>query len=309
MVVSAVGDSDEDSIPDCEHHHTVHTEGNKEEPHSGVLSDTDPIIEPKVGMIFNGRDEADALWKLYGLRMGFSTQRRSLHRFSGEPYSCLFICSRGRTPANQQTKKDPQNQETQPLRGALKLKGRDGNALMQYFIRRKAESSNFFYQCEFDMQGRLSKIFWATTCCRAAYRHFGDVVTFDTTYLTNKPYVGVNQHVQSILLGCCLLPDETTETFVWVMKTWLTCMGGRAPRGIITDQCAAMANAIQQVLPNTHHRLCLWHIMQKIPQKVGQGARRKARISRVKHVVYNSYSTSEFEEKWQLIIDEFPIGV
>ncbi|KAJ3677474.1 hypothetical protein LUZ60_003198 [Juncus effusus] len=122
------------------------------------------------------------------------------------------------------------------------------------------------------------------------------------------PYVGVNQHGQSILLGCCLLPDETTETFVWVMKTWLTCMGGRAPRGIITDQCAAMANAIQQVLPNTHHLLCLWHIMQKIPQKVGQGVGRKARISRVKHVVYNSYSTSEFEEKWQLIIDEFPIG-
>jgi len=48
---------------------------------------------------------------------------------------------------------------------------------------------------------------------------FGDVVSFDTTYLTNKydmrfaPFVGVNHHGQSILLGCGLLSLEDTSTF------------------------------------------------------------------------------------------------
>ncbi|GJT88883.1 FAR1-related sequence 5-like protein [Tanacetum coccineum] len=55
--------------------------------------------------------------------------------------------------------------------------------------------------------------------CREAYEEFGDVVTFDTTYFTNKyempmaPFVGVNHHRQSILLGCGLILNEDTKTF------------------------------------------------------------------------------------------------
>ncbi|KAH9768887.1 protein FAR1-RELATED SEQUENCE [Citrus sinensis] len=63
---------------------------------------------------------------------------------------------------------------------------------------------------------------------RAAYKDFGDVVTFDTTYLTNKydmpfaPFVGINHHGQSILLGCGLISHEDTETFTWLFETWLS---------------------------------------------------------------------------------------
>ena len=47
-------------------------------------------------------------------------------------------------------------------------------------------------------------------------------MAFDTTYLTNKydmpfaPFVGVNHHGQSILLGCGLVSNEDTITFVWL---------------------------------------------------------------------------------------------
>jgi len=43
------------------------------------------------------------------------------------------------------------------------------------------------------------------------YKEFGDVISFDTTYITNKskmsfaPSIGVNNHFQSRLLGCALL--------------------------------------------------------------------------------------------------------
>ncbi|XP_020415665.1 protein FAR1-RELATED SEQUENCE 8-like [Prunus persica] len=76
---------------------------------------------------------------------------------------------------------------------------------------------------------------------RAAYEEFGDAITFDTTYLTNKydmpfaTFVGVNHHRHSILLGCGLISSEDTETFVWLFKVWLACMSGHAPCGIITD--------------------------------------------------------------------------
>ncbi|XP_022889105.1 protein FAR1-RELATED SEQUENCE 5-like [Olea europaea var. sylvestris] len=111
--------------------------------------------------------------------------------------------------------------------------------------------------------------------CRLAYKEFGDVVTFDTTYLTNKydmsfvPFVGVNHHGQSTLLGCGLLSNEDTETFVWLFRTWLQCMYGEAPQAIITDQDRAMQNAIEIVFPQTKHRWCLWHILKKLLEKFG----------------------------------------
>lgn len=66
-------------------------------------------------------------------------------------------------------------------------------------------------------------LFWADARSRATYEEFGDVVTFDTTYLTNKydmpfaPFVGVNHHGQSILFGCALLSNEGIADFCLVV--------------------------------------------------------------------------------------------
>ena len=67
-------------------------------------------------------------------------------------------------------------------------------------------------------------------------------MTFDTTYLTNRydmpftPFVGVNHHGQSTLLGWGLISNEDTETFIWLFKNWKTCMFDCAPKAIITYQ-------------------------------------------------------------------------
>jgi hypothetical protein len=77
---------------------------------------------------------------------------------------------------------------------------------------------------------RLRNVFWADARSKAAYEYFNDVVTFDTTYLTNRydmpfaPFVGVNHHGQSIILGAGLISNEDTYTFVWLFNSWLRCM-------------------------------------------------------------------------------------
>ena len=50
-------------------------------------------------------------------------------------------------------------------------------------------------------------------------------------------------------------------------------MGGAAPHLITTDEDASMMSAIAQILPNTAHRFCMWHIMEKVPEKVGPSIR------------------------------------
>ena len=71
---------------------------------------------------------------------------------------------------------------------------------------------------------RIRNVFWADARTRAACKYFGDVISFDTTYLTNKydmpfaPFVGVNHHWQSILLGCGLLSSKDTSSFFGCLK-------------------------------------------------------------------------------------------
>ena len=98
------------------------------------------------------------------------------------------------------------------------------------------------------------------------YACFGDVVSFDTTFQTNKfempfaPILGANHHKQTIIFGVALLFNETIESFVWLFETFITAMSDKHPKTIFTYQDAAMARAIAYVFRNISHHLCLWHI-------------------------------------------------
>ncbi|XP_047326875.1 protein FAR1-RELATED SEQUENCE 8-like [Impatiens glandulifera] len=196
----------------------------------------------------------------------------------------------------------------------LRLGNGDGEALNNYFSRMQNRNSNFSYMIDVDDDSRIRNIFWADARCKATYEYFSDVITFDTTYLTNAydmpfaPFVGTNHHGESVLLGCGLISKEDSQTFIWLFKSWLTCMGGRAPQGIITDQCKAMKIAILEVFPNTHHRLCLWHIMKKFPSKFSSHAKYKLIKKNLKNVVYNSLTSDECETNWNKFIEEFNLG-
>jgi hypothetical protein len=116
---------------------------------------------------------------------------------------------------------------------------------------------DFYYVMDMDDNVRMRNMFWVDTRIRAVYEFFGDVITFDITYLANRYdmpfplFVGVNHHGQSILFGAGLLSNEDTNTSVWLFKSWLKCMNNRAPSAILTDHARAMKNVIARVFPRT----------------------------------------------------------
>uniref|UniRef100_A0A2N9GGS0 Protein FAR1-RELATED SEQUENCE n=1 Tax=Fagus sylvatica TaxID=28930 RepID=A0A2N9GGS0_FAGSY len=186
----------------------------------------------------------------------------------------------------------------------LKCKEGDGQALHDYFVRMQAKNSNFYHALDLDDELRVRNVFWVDARSRAAYESFNDVITFDTTYLTNKydmpfaPFIGINHHGESIILGCGLLSSEDTDSFVWVFRQWLQSMCDIAPKAIITDQCQAMRRAIEIVFPETVHRWCIWHITMKLPVKLaGLEAYQDIKHSLLK-AVHDSMTVEEFEEKW-----------
>jgi hypothetical protein len=59
-----------------------------------------------------------------------------------------------------------------------------------------------------------------------------------------------------------------------VVNTFLLAMGGKAPKLITTNEDASMRSVIASIFPETIHRLCMWHIMEKVPEKVGPETRK-----------------------------------
>ncbi|XP_056695090.1 protein FAR1-RELATED SEQUENCE 5-like [Spinacia oleracea] len=129
------------------------------------------------------------------------------------------------------TKKDLQNIIARDK--AEKLKEGDWNAMWKYFKAMYTDNENFFHKHRVGEDNRLQDVMWVDARNRAAYEEFGDVVLFDSTYLTNEydlpfsNFVGVNHHGQTILLGCALLSHEDSETFEWLFTELLSCMSNK----------------------------------------------------------------------------------
>ena len=134
-----------------------------------------------------------------------------------------------------------------------KIKDADAQMFIDQFGRLKEVDPGFFFEYEVN-DGRLVRVFWADTTSRKNYSHFGDVVSFDSTYSTNQydmkfaPFTGVNHHMQSVFFGAAFIADEKIESYVWLFQTFLRAIGEKHPKLIITDEDASMRAAIASVL-------------------------------------------------------------
>ncbi|XP_056690279.1 protein FAR1-RELATED SEQUENCE 5-like [Spinacia oleracea] len=209
------------------------------------------------------------------------------------------------------TKKDLQNIIARDK--AEKMKEGDWNAMWKYFKAMSTDNENFFHKHRVGEDNILKDVMWVDARSRAAYEEFGDVVVFDSTYLTNEydlpfsNFVGVNHHGQTILLGCALLSHEDSETFEWLFTEWLSCMSNKKPIGFLTDQDAAMRKALREVMPDVRHRWCLWHILTKFSHKLGKYNDYELFKVELHNVIYNSLTKNEFEVQWTDVIKKYKL--
>ncbi|KAJ6696362.1 PROTEIN FAR1-RELATED SEQUENCE 8 [Salix koriyanagi] len=89
---------------------------------------------------------------------------------------------------------------------------------------------------------------------------------------------------------------------------WLTCMLGRPPQTIITEQCKAMQSAIAEVFPRAHHRFCLSRVVHRIFDNLGtlpdyEGFQRTLNVA-----IHDSLKVDEFEMAWEDMIQRFGIA-
>ncbi|XP_045831448.1 protein FAR1-RELATED SEQUENCE 5-like [Trifolium pratense] len=202
-------------------------------------------------------------------------------------------------------KKDLYNYITRSGKAKMEDVGDAYSALCD--IQTRTENDHLFY-CKFtlDDMGHLNNLFWCDGASRVDYSCFGEVIAFDATYKKNKydrplvVFCGYNHHKETTVFACALIVNEKTETYKWLLETFLDAMYQKHPLRVVTDGDNAMREAIKCVFPNASHRLCSWHIHQNALENV----KNKIFCQEFSSLVYSTCSPARFESEWQRIIDE-----
>ncbi|XP_019178143.1 PREDICTED: protein FAR1-RELATED SEQUENCE 5-like [Ipomoea nil] len=194
------------------------------------------------------------------------------------------------------------------------MQGRDAQMVISKYLDIKCDYSDMYFEYEANEKDQLARVFWADGVARQKFCAFGDVVSFNATYKTNRyslvfvPFTGIDNHKKCVTFAAALIAKEDVESYCWALRHFKIAMGS-IPRITVTDQDPAMKVAITKEFPETRHRYCMWHIMTKVSDKVSPDLARNEEFRReLNDVVWNDSATSEyFEVAWKGVIEKYAL--
>ncbi|OMO97920.1 Cytochrome P450 [Corchorus olitorius] len=192
------------------------------------------------------------------------------------------------------------------------MKEGEAGRLLHYFQRQHSENPSFFYAIQLDIDDKVTNIFWADDNMVLDYTFFGDVVCLDTSCRTNKEYMpfvqflGVNHHNQVIIFAAALLYDDTVESLKWLCHTFLEAMSGKKPKVILTDQDATVVEAINSVLSETSHCVCVWQMHQKALKHLGHVLEDSSAFDNdFRSCIYDHEDEDSFIHAWEAMLVKY----
>ncbi|XP_042494245.1 protein FAR1-RELATED SEQUENCE 5-like [Macadamia integrifolia] len=176
--------------------------------------------------------------------------------------------------------------------------------LFEYMGRQAGGIENLGYTSENHLNYLRTKRQRSLIYGEVDYAHFGDVISFDTTFCTNKEcrlfgvFVGFNHHRGIIIFGVALLYDETAESFKWLFDAFAEAHGHKKPITILTDQ-DAIANALLETWLKT------WHIMQHGINHLGYLMKEGSSfLTDLKKYIFQYEDELHFEEAWHKLLTD-----
>nr|KAJ0200818.1 hypothetical protein LSAT_V11C600306120 [Lactuca sativa] len=127
---------------------------------------------------------------------------------------------------------------------------KDSRMVVDIMINIKLCFSNFSFEVQTDVDDHLTGLFYVDDTSKANYKEFRDVLSFDATYQTKN-----------------LLARETTDAYVWLLEEFCKAFF-KPPMMIVTDQDSSVKKVVNFIFPKSKHRLCMWHITQKLEEKI-----------------------------------------
>ncbi|XP_019173492.1 PREDICTED: protein FAR1-RELATED SEQUENCE 5-like [Ipomoea nil] len=191
----------------------------------------------------------------------------------------------------------------------------DAHVVVKKYAKKVEDCPDYFFKYDLDSEDQLRRVFWADPIAKENYLTFGDVVSFDATYGTNRygmvlvPFTGVDNHKRGVTFAIGLISREDVDSYVWLLQQFKSAMGC-VPSFTISDQDPSMRIAVPQVFGTMRHRFCMWHIMSKVGEKVGNVLSKDEEFRRaLNDVVWNeTLSVEEFERGWQDVMEKYSLG-
>ncbi|XP_047978452.1 protein FAR1-RELATED SEQUENCE 9-like [Salvia hispanica] len=289
-------------------------------------------LKPFVGRSFPTLDNAIEFYENYGRRVGFDTRKNGSKKVDNLTIWFYMVCNRedcaganigpsltfklltelmGGYDSVGCTVLDIRNYTRDIRRYA---EGYDAQMIIDEMKKKKESCDAFTYEYEVDSRSRLTHLFWCDPIAKKNFMQFGDIVSFDTTYSTNRysmifaPFTGKDNHGRAVSFGAGLLCSESADSFSWLFKQFIKCMG-LAPKLIITDQDLGMKVAVENVLVNTRHRWCMWYIMAKVAEKVPKSLLGNSDFKKdLNSCVWSELiEPTEFEDKWKTVMETYEL--
>ncbi|KAJ9560277.1 hypothetical protein OSB04_005437 [Centaurea solstitialis] len=189
----------------------------------------------------------------------------------------------------------------------------DANLFVRKMNNRKLYIPNFSFEYNSD-GGLLKYAFWADDTAKHNFQEFGDIISFDATYRTNKycmvyvPFTGIDNHKNCVTLGAGILDSEDGKAFKWLLEAFLKSFG-KQPKLVVTDQCPAIKQAVREIFKESRHRFCMWHISEKLPAKVKHNVLSNGDFKKRFHCLIwdEIIDANEFKERWTSLMTEFSL--
>lgn len=140
---------------------------------------------------------------LHGAGIGISRVCHFMEKESGGPQNVGF------------TRQDVYSHFSK-MKKSARIENGDANALLKHFIEKSNKEQSFHWNVEVDDDGRLMNLFIRDGQSAIDYEFFGDVMTVDTTFRTNRynliyaPFVGINHQGNNVMFAIAFLSNETT---------------------------------------------------------------------------------------------------
>ncbi|KAJ6749834.1 hypothetical protein OIU85_000464 [Salix viminalis] len=245
----------------------------------------------------NQRHTTRSCTKTSEARLILNENNAEMAKDSGTPKStelCNTVCS---TCVHDKTRDGKHPEEVQNL--------------LNYLRHLQVEDLSLFYAVQLDSNNRLKNLFWRDGRSMVDYDYFGDVLILDTTFRMDKydmicaPFWGLNHHRQYVMFGCAFLLDESKESFVWLLETFMEAMGRKQPKTIVTDENQVMVEAVKVVLLDAEHQFGAWFIRRNALKHVFAFYSQPAFESIFNACISDCQTEEEFESKWDFLLQKF----
>lgn len=162
---------------------------------------------------------------------------------------------------------------------------------MEYLVK-SMDERNLHYVLQ-TVESKVTNLFYAFQDSVKIAREFPWILLVDSTYKTNKhnmplfQMVGMDSSRKTFCIAFAFLTAETKENFKWALQQLknLFINGDYRASVVVTDRDLALVGAVEEILPETKHNLCLWHINKQV-------------TANCKHHYNTNDEFNEFQSAW-----------